>query len=126
MPVSNDLQHHASGCYSAVSAQALNRRCEAGVFAEAYASITKKLMGLNYPMNEFRLAWEDVMFNHFHDAMGGCSAEQVFDDAYAFAGEALSIAARQKDISTQAISWAVDTSEMDGTPVVIFNPHHGR
>lgn len=126
MPVvEDDLQHHASGCYSAVSElKRLNRRCEAELyFAEAYASITKKLMGLNYPMNEFRLAWEDVMFNHFHDAMGGCSAEQVFDDAYAFAGEALSIAARQKDISTQAISWAVDTSEMDGTPVVIFNPH---
>ena len=65
-------------------------------------------MGLNYPM-KFRLAWEDVMFNHFHDAMG-CSAEQVFDDAYAFAGEALSSPA-SKDISTQAISWAVDTAK---------------
>ena len=121
----DDLQHHASGCYSTVSElKRLNRRLEADLFfAEAYASITNKLLSLEYPRAKFEEAWENVLFNQFHDSMGGCSFEKVYEDAFAFAGEAQSIASKSIVNSTQALSWAVDTIDLPGTPIIVFNPH---
>ena len=121
----DDLQHHASGCYSTVSElKRLNRRLEADLyFAEAFASITNKLFSLEYPRAKFEEAWENVLFNQFHDSMGGCSFEKVYVDAFAFAGESQSIASKSINASTQALSWAVDTMYMPGTPIIVFNPH---
>ena len=121
----DDLQHHASGCYSTVSElKRLNRRCEADLyFAETFAAFANRVLSLDYPRAKFEEAWENVLFNQFHDSMGGCSFEKVYEDAFAFAGESLSIAAKSINASTQAFSWAVDTMDLPGTPVIVFNPH---
>ena len=123
--VEDDLQHHASGCYSAVSGlKRLNRRAEADLYAaEVFASIAHKTLGLSYPGERLEEAWENILFNQFHDIMGGCSIEKAYEDAFAFAGESLSIAQKIIATGTQGLSWAVDTLELPGTPVILFNPH---
>ncbi len=126
LPVLEDvLQHHASGCYSTVSElKRLNRRCEADLyFAETFAVLANRVLSLPYPRDRFEEAWENVLFNQFHDSMGGCSFGKVYEDAFAFAGEALSIAAKALNTSTQALSWAVNTLDLDGTAAIVFNPH---
>jgi alpha-mannosidase len=139
--VTGDLQHHASGCYSAISEiKANNRKAECRlVNAEKMMTVASRLLGLPYRNDWIKRAWEDVLFNQFHDVMGGCSIQQAYDDARECHGEALKLAADALNAAVQKISWAIDTMgdasfhpskdndwklwEMqNGSPVVVFNP----
>lgn len=143
IPVIHDeMQRHAVGCYSSHSeSKALNRRAEHRLLtAEKFAALARIKLDLPYPQQALLQAWENVMFNHFHDIMGGCSVKEAFDDVREFYGESLSIGARSLNAALQKLSWSINTMkpqvkslskdkhwqlwEQDdlGTPVVIFNP----
>ncbi|QGQ95227.1 alpha-mannosidase [Paenibacillus psychroresistens] len=138
----DDLQHHASGCYSAHSeTKALNRRAEHRLLtAEKFSTFSHLIAGFEYPATEIRRGWNNVMFNQFHDIMGGCSIKEAFDDSRDAYGESLNNAAVSLNAALQKISWSIDTmkdeiqslnKDMDwqlweqkdaGIPVVVFNP----
>lgn len=142
--VHDDLQFHAKGCYSAMSEiKANNRLCENKLFeAEEYSVLSNVLMDTEYPSDEYKRAWENVLFNQFHDIMGGCSIKEAYMDARYLHGEAAAIADRNINFALQQISWNIDTmdgkelkpykqwppvvawrsKENIGTPIVIFNP----
>ncbi len=121
-----DLQHHASGCYSAVS-QIKNgvRRAETNlVAAESYNTLAAKLCGKKYKNHNFKEAWDNVCFCHFHDNFDGCSIKEVYEDSDDMLGFAKQIAAVEENNALQSISWKIDTSDNTlGQPVVVFNPH---
>ena len=122
----DDLQHHASGCYSAVSAvKAGIRRAENGLLeAEGYNMVAANVLGKKYLTEQFKDAWKNVLFCHFHDIAGGCSVEDVFTDSGYMLSESISIAERLKNSALQSLSWAIDTSSASrGFPIVVFNPH---
>ncbi|MCL2518033.1 MAG: alpha-mannosidase [Oscillospiraceae bacterium] len=123
--LNDDLQHHASGCYAACSLiKTLNRRCETSLIAaEKYSVFANVIAGKSYPLEKFGTAWKNTLFNQFHDSLGGCSIEEVYDDAALFANEALSIAAKAENSALQTISWQIDTMTREEYPVIIFNPH---
>ena len=141
--VTGDLQHHAIGCYSALSEiKRNNRRCENRLLAaEKLMAAAHSLLGLDYDRQSIQRAWEDVLFNQFHDILGGCSLKAVYDDARDFHGEALRISSRLLNSAVQKISWNIDTkrgrsfavdrhfdwnsweNEIGGSPLVIFNPN---
>ena len=143
LPVWNgELQHHASGCYSATSLiKRLNRRAEnALIRCEIFGALSDRLTG--HAMKPLTRGWQNLMFNQFHDILCGCCIREAYEDARMQLGEALSIAAREENAALQKISWRVDTVggipgrlrskeshfrlwELDGlgTPVVVFNPH---
>jgi len=139
-----ELQHHASGCYSTDSvSKRLHRQTENALLRmEAFGMLAKCAVG--HRMNDVftRQAWENLLFNEFHDIMGGCSIREALDDTHMQFHESMSIAAREENAALQRISWHVDTmqghperirsKESDkclwnapgqGTPVVVFNPH---
>ncbi len=141
----DDLQHSASGCYSTMSViKGCNRAAESLILAaEKIASASNILTGLDYPQKDIKKAWEDVMFNQFHDILCGCSIEDAFKDAKEFYGEAMALSARVLNSSMQKITWSIDTINDEfiklikrnkedywiswenkdrGTPLVIFNP----
>lgn len=138
-----DLQHHASGCYSTTSeVKRLNRKAENRLTtAETAAFMANRLFGLNYDRKSLQKAWEDVLFNQFHDIMGGCSIRPAYDNASEFHGEALKIAGDIQNASIQKISWNVNTAipgapdspdSLDKTledmkkaplPLFVFNPN---
>lgn len=140
--VRDDLQHHASGCYSAHSAiKALNRRAEQRLLAaEKLASLACRMLDLPYPAKQLQQAWEIVLFNQFHDILGGCSIIEAYDDATEAYGEALNLAARVLNSSLQKLAWSIDTMPAEdacrskegdwklwydrnyATPLVVFNP----
>lgn len=141
--VRDDLQFHAKGCYSAMSEiKANNRLCENKLFGtEAYSVLSEKLINTEYPSAELEKAWKNVLFNQFHDVLGGCSIKEAYTDAAYIHGEALAIADRTANFALQQISWNIDTlngkelktykssplfvswrAEDIGTPVVVFNP----
>lgn len=120
----DDLQHHASGCYSAVP-EVKNgiRRSECNLIAaEIYSIMAQKLCGKREKTAVFADAWRNVCFLHFHDVMDGCSIKEAYDDAAYMYGVALNTAAVEENNALQSISWAIDTSDNSkGTPLVVFN-----
>ena len=122
----DDLQHHASGCYSAVAAikNAIRRGENALYSAEVFAFMGNKILNKKLDPKVFEAAWKNVLFCHFHDIMGGCSIKDAYTDANYMIGETMSFAMKTENNALQSISWAIDTSDpQKGLPVVIFNPH---
>ncbi|HET8787004.1 MAG TPA: glycoside hydrolase family 38 C-terminal domain-containing protein, partial [Candidatus Limnocylindrales bacterium] len=124
--VEDELQHHAVGCYSAHSGiKRWMRRAENELGrAEVWSTVARTAVGASYPADELRRAWKDVLFNQFHDTLGGTAIEPAYRDARDQLGEASSIAARAENLAIQSISRAIDLPRAPGvTPIVVFNPH---
>ena len=124
--VGEELQHHAVGCYAAHSGvKRWNRRAENYLApAEAWAAVAERLVGLPYPAAELTRAWKQVLFNQFHDTLGGTAIEPAYDDARDQLGEATAIAARAQNLAVQSLSRAVNLPAEPGTfPILVFNPH---
>lgn len=141
--IKGELQHHARGCYSAcASAKSANRKGEQALLAaEKICVMANKLAGYKYPKKKFKKAWKNVLFNQFHDVIGGCSIKPAYDDAAYLYGEAMSVAEQELYYAMQKIAWNIDTlkgetlpsriernwktweHEVLGTPVIVFNPH---
>ncbi len=123
--VHDDLQHHASGCYSVHSGvKEWNRRAENRLLtAELFSSHAEWIMKQPYPQ-DYERAWKNVLFNQFHDILAGTSLWEAYEDARNEYGEALAIADRGLNYALQAISWNINIpQEADMMPVVVFNPH---
>ncbi len=144
LPVWKDeLQHHASGCYSATSLiKALNRKAEnALAAAEKWDTISSIVTDSAPKTKEFEDAWKKVCFNQFHDILCGCSIMEAYEDVKESEGYALNIAsesynnavlkiARKVDTWVEGVSDAVlearhYTGAREGfpRPVIVFNPH---
>ena len=140
--VTEDLQHHASGCYSANSRiKNMNRRSETELItAEKLDTLAHILTGSLFHAKELESAWEKVMFNQFHDILAGCSLKEAYIDAENAYGYARETALDINTFAAQRISWRIkttdfldaDISEMrgrmwykegEGSPMVVFNPH---
>lgn len=139
-----ELQHHASGCYSTHSrSKRLHREAENALLRmEKLGALSQALTGHTLKKPFVRQAWENLLFNEFHDLMGGCSLPEALEDACCQLDETLSIADREENAALQRLSWQIDTSkgllkpvrskdedwklwgiQELGTPVVVFNPH---
>lgn len=140
--VAGDLHMHAVGCYSVVSwIKAENARCEARlVAAESLASACRLVTGRDLDA-QARLgnAWKKVLFNQFHDSLGGTCTEEVCEELAQFYGFARTVADELEAEATQLLAAQADTF-VDGServersrsldpysahfpvPLVVFNP----
>ena len=121
-----ELQHHASGCYAAVSeVKTLLRRGETKLTeAEKLSVLAELLLGKKYELKNIQRGWENVNFLTFHDILGGCCVKSAYDDSLYMGYEAISIAEKQINSAAQSLSWKIDTTNQEyGLPVVVFNPH---
>ena len=136
-----ELQHHASGCYTAVmQLKSQNRICEERLIQAEKFGVMAKLLKVKSKNEDLSDAWKTTLFNQFHDIMGGCCIRSAVNDALEFFGESLTAAAKAANRALQSIAWNIDTShgkpivrskvdfrvwEKDdrGTPLIIFNPH---
>ena len=138
----DDLQHHASGCYSATSlVKQLNRKAENRLAAaEKFNTIAAKTAGAKPETKAFAEAWERVCFNQFHDILCGCSIMEAYEDVKESEGCALDVASRIYNSAVIRIARRIDTW-IDGVsdpvctevrnlgarrdfprPIVVFNP----
>jgi alpha-mannosidase len=121
-----ELQHHAVGCYSAHSGvKRWNRRAENLLArAEKWASVAAEVAGVDYPAAELAKAWQLVLFNQFHDTLGGAAIEPAYEDSRDQFGHAVSLAGEAFNRAVQTLARRVDIrQEQDMSPVVVFNPH---
>lgn len=140
--IKDDLQMHAVGCYTAnVETKKNNRKCENNMYvAEALSSIASLLqIDFQYPSKKLKKAWKNILFNQFHDILGGCAIKEAYIDAGYLYGESMSISEQAINFAFQKISWNINTlgntflpahkdtdwklweHEILGTPIVVFN-----
>ena len=133
---------HAVGCYSVVSwVKQENSTAEHQlVAAESLAALCAIVTGTDLDaQSQIRSAWLRVLFNQFHDTLGGTCTEEAFEDLRQFYGLARTIADEIITKSTQVIAARADTF-IEGAgatdrlqslnpyvghypvPVVVFNP----
>lgn len=141
-PVYNtDIQHHASGCYAThFEFKKQHRKLEQLLLTtERWNTLATLVMDYKDESIKLTEAWETVLFNQFHDIMGGCSLEEALKDAEKALGYAEHLTANVLNGTLQTMSWAIDTSiegakcskEVSGrvwqygdfgVPLVVFNP----
>lgn len=122
--VKGPLLHHAAGCYSVNSEiKRLNRKAENALLsAEKLMSMASAWRGIK--ADTMDRAWENLLFNQFHDTLAGTALAECYYDARNQVGESISIADRCRNRALQAISFHIDVPYDPTTrPVVVFNPH---
>jgi alpha-mannosidase len=139
--VTAGLLHHAAGCYATMSeVKRLHRLAEQRMNAcEKLCVLSSVLTNTEYPLERLGAAWENILFNTFHDVLCGCSIKEAYNDVFAFYGETLSVSSKLLNTAAGRISWNIDTmpgipfylskekhlhlyeKEQLGVPVVVFN-----
>lgn len=142
IPVLKDeLQHHASGCYTTVmEIKELNRKAELQLAAAEKYAAQAEWLGFKIDVSPLAEAWQTVLFNQFHDVMGGCSIRAAMEDAVIGLKHAVYTAQQVTNKALQKMNWNMDTSRGQpvirskqhfrcwsrddlGTPLTVFNPH---
>ena len=144
--VRHELQHHARGCYSACSEiKSLNRRAENALATAEKWAVFAGPYGYAYPATALTGAWQQLLFNQFHDILAGSSTAPAYEDSRQELGESLAVSGRALYGAMQTIAQQIDTRRDDrpvdevirrtrwtfenwtadlgdGVPVVLFNP----
>jgi alpha-mannosidase len=125
-----EMQHHARGCYSAVSAVKTGmRRAELSLLAaEMWGSAALSALGRKPDTAGLGRAWKLVLFNQFHDILPGTSTPGAYTDTQHQLGAAIHAAETEASAARQTLCREIDTRG-EGTPIVLFNhlpiPFHG-
>ncbi len=94
-----------------------NERCERELASAetlcALALLTRP--GFRHPRGELRLAWRELLRNHPHDSICGCSVDEVHDDMAQRFRTASQIARRVADMALHALggSWPGGDNELE-------------
>lgn len=71
--------------------------------AEKAAVIAHKVLGKAYPAEVIEQCWKDLMFNQFHDILGGACIKEAYYDARNMHGRVLQTAGERLHFSLQSI-----------------------
>ena len=125
IPVWNDelyLEYHRGTYTSQADTKKQNRRSEVSIgTAEKLAAIAH-LLGKPYPAGPLEKAWKIILTNQFHDILPGSSITPVYRDASESYAEAQRMIKRIDRDALAGIAGRIDTSGLDGRPIVVFNP----
>jgi len=82
-----------------------NERCERALQAAetVCALATLSRPGFRYPQGELRHAWRELLRNHPHDSICGCSVDEAHDDMAPRFRAALQVALRVSDLAMHAL-----------------------
>jgi len=120
--VKDDLQHHASGCYSALSwIKKSNRKLEHLLLnGEKIATLTSFIKGIPYPKEDFTSSWQNLLFTQFHDILAGTSIPEAYEEIKAMHKAIEDTISKIIVYSTQQIANDINTQGR-GEPIVVFN-----
>ena len=99
-----------------------NRECENALLtAEKWSTLAHMTCAGEYPAQELEEAWKKLLFNQFHDVLGGSLIPPAFDDAMVLYRSVRESAAEATNAALKALAKRIDTRG-PGTPVIVFNP----
>ena len=98
-----------------------NRECENLLVAsEKWASIATALCGSEYPREELEEAWKKLLFNQFHDILGGSLIPPAIEDAMSLYRSIRESCFFVTENALRTLAGMVDTGG-EGIPIVVFN-----
>ena len=89
--------------------------------AEKACAIAQQLAGAQYPAEELRRAWKDILYLQFHDNLGGTIPKSAYEDALDQYGRATQLAQEALYGGMHALVNKIDTRG-EGFPLLVFNP----
>ncbi len=121
-PWQGELQHHARGCYAAVSAiKTGNRAAEEALLAAERWGLAAAAAAARPPATAaLATAWQHLLFNQFHDILAGSSVAEAYVDAGHQLGAAIHAAETEANAARQTLTWQIDTRG-EALPLVAFN-----
>jgi alpha-mannosidase len=120
--VKDELMVKAFGVFSNdTEIKAHNRRAEYALLNAEKAALLATLDGTRaYPSARLESSWQDLLFNQFHDILGGSSMREAYFDARNLHGRVLQNASEIINFSLQSFTRQINTSA-EGFPVVVWN-----
>jgi alpha-mannosidase len=121
--IRTELQHHARGCYSAHGeGKQLNRRGERWLGQAETISLAASLNNEHpYPAESYNAAWGKVLFNQFHDIMGGTALYTAYQDSRDSMGWACETAQTNRVEALESMARRVDLRSVKEGAVFLFN-----
>jgi alpha-mannosidase len=121
--IKSELGHELTGdltnCYELKKA---NRDMENLLITAEKAAMLASFFTTNeYPTEKLEIAWDRVLFNQFHDIIGGSGIPAVCEDAHRDYRQVKSIGSEILQNSLLSFLKIVDTSKYR-MPIVVFNP----
>jgi len=96
-----------------------SRECEGLLMAaEEFATIAW-LLGAEYPANELRQAWEEILYIAFHDIITGCGVDGIYEEVKQIC---TSLKAKLIGSLNQSLSYIAGKVNTAGEAVLAFNP----
>ncbi len=123
--IKDDLQHHATGCYTAEAEIKKNNRLSesALVAAEKISALGSVIWNFKYPKDQFTSAWKRVLFMQFHDSLAGTSVPDHSITAREGYGYALDVAHQAVYTAVQKLEWQVASEDPASQYLMVFNPN---
>jgi alpha-mannosidase len=123
--IKDDLQHHATGCYTAEAEIKKNNRLSesALVVSEKISALGSVIWNCKYPKDLFTSAWKRVLFMQFHDSLAGTSVPDHSITAREGYGYALDVAHQAIYSAVQKLEWQVASEDPASQYLMVFNPH---
>jgi len=101
----------------------LNRRCETAAREAELWSVLAAQFGYTVDKDALDAAWKQVLVNQFHDILPGSHTTTVGHEAELTYLQALAAFTDIKRHALDAIAMQVDTTLLEGQPIIVFNPH---
>ncbi len=114
------------GCYTSQAIiKKLNRHLENQLIAaEKFSTIGTMHKGKPfYTREDFSEAWKILLFNQFHDIIPGTLTGLASDDVLKQYARLEQVSFEQLNAGLENIGNRINTIEMSGIPLVVYNPH---
>ncbi|MBP5273391.1 MAG: hypothetical protein ILO36_00435 [Abditibacteriota bacterium] len=112
----NEINYIFRGCYTSQSkVKRINRFAESMIpEAETACALFGSAAGTAYPKKAFDTAWENTMYNQFHDILAGSSRHEAMEDADCMFRETEALAGTAKLKVLSAVAERLDTASVFG------------
>jgi len=116
------LQYHRGTYTTQAKIKKNNRKAESRLsYIEKLASISN-MFDFEYPYSRLEKAWKLILTNQFHDILPGSSITPVYPDALEDYKRAYKIINYVEKKAAENLVAKINTSKIQGTPVVVYNP----
>jgi alpha-mannosidase len=115
------LEYHRGTYTTQAKVKKNNRQCESLLSSAEKLASTAFIIESAYPQKELETAWKIVLMNQFHDILPGSSITPVYRDALEDYQKAKNKIKNVIAGSLKKIIENVDTSMVEGKPLVVFN-----
>lgn len=122
--VRDELQHHARGCYSALSrVKRENRQAEHALMtAERWATLAFLLTDGADPRAPLEQAWRQVLFNQFHDILAGTCIREGYEAVWQGYAQARQTATALQESALDSLGGLLSIPSGDGAAIAVWNP----